>query len=543
MAIFSNDLKDILKKRANKEFGSSEERDDLLTRLAAQPNVKRRAVTWMLFRPDRAIRDSGIRILQKIKDPETVDLFLGECKTKPEAAVRAASGLLFALGIPGVEVRIAQLASSQDPKEKELQGVARRIILDAPVTRSIEPVLWQLASGGTGEERAAYLSRLGTVELDGAALPKWQKLAQDQDKNIREKALETLAARAPAQSVDILVAQLPTASYTTQQALVEALTKASATHGPEFAQRILPLMASGEAQTRSAVLKILLGMGHRRELIKRYINFAKSLAGWARDRALESMKAFEDDLIEPTIELLSDPDEEVRASAMHVAASFDDKRIIPATILLLRDSDWWIRISAVETLGRLADPSAVEPLIGMLGDPDVRWSAVEALGRIGDIRALPHLGKLFADPSPDIRIEVIQSLLHFKHPQVLKVLEQVAQTDPARVVRGRALDVMDEIAKRDHATIEGAEQMKLNAMAARATQGEPRLHQYLIVSRNQAASDFHLSVSQPPMIRVAGKLIRAQGEPFTAEATESMLREMLAHHQLEKFEREQQNDF
>lgn len=543
MAIFSNDLKDILKRLANKEFGSSEERDELLSRLAEQPNVKARDVAWMLFRPDRAIRDSGIRILQRLKDPETVDLFLGECKTKPEAAVRAASGLLFSLGIPGVEARIAQLTASQEPKEKELQGVAKKIILEAPVTKSLEPVLWQLAGSGTGEERAAFLTRLGTLPFDAASVPKWQRLAQDQDRNIREKALETLAVRAPTQSVDILVAQLPTASYTTQQLLVEALTKAAAAHGPEFAQRILPLMASGEASTRSAVLKILLGMGHRRELIKRYITFAKTLAGWARDRALESMKAFENDLIEPTIELLSDPDEEVRASAMHVAASFDDKRIIPATIQLLRDPDWWIRISAVETLGRLGDPSAVEALIPMLGDADVRWSAVEALGRIGDIRALPHLGKLFADPSPDIRIEVIQSLLHFKHPQVMKVLEQVAQTDQSRAVRSRALDVMDEIAKRDHSTIEGSEQMKQNALAARATQGEPRLHQYLIVTRNQGASDFHLSVSLPPIIRVAGKLIRAQGEPFTAEATESMLREVLTEQQLEKFLREQQIDY
>jgi twitching motility protein PilT len=543
MALFSNDLKDILKRLANKEFASSEERDDLLNGLAAQPNVKARDVAWMLFRPDRALRDAGIRILQKLRDPETVDLFLGECKTKPEAAVRAASGLLFSLGIPGAEARIAQLAGSQNPKEKEISAVAKKIILEAPVSKSIEPVLWQLASVGSGEERAAYLARLGTLEFDAAAIPKWQKLAQDADKNIRERALETLAQRAPVQSVDILVAQLPSATYTTQQMLVEALTKAAGGLGPEFAQRILPLMAAGDAQTRSAVLKILLGMGHRRELIKRYIIFSKSLAGWARDRALESMKAFENDLLEPTIELLSDPDEEVRASAMHVAASFEDKRIIPATIQLLKDPDWWIRISAVETLGRLGDPSAVEPLITMLTDQDVRWSAVEALGRIGDVRALPHLGKLFTDPSPDIRIEVIQSLVHFKHPQVLKVLEQVAQTDPARVVRGRALDVIDEIAKRDHSTVQNAEQMKQNALAARATQGEPRLHQYLIVTRNQGASDFHLSVSQPPIIRVAGKLIRAQGEPFTAEVTEAMLREILTELQLEKLLRDQQIDY
>ena len=37
---------------------------------------------------------------------------------------------------------------------------------------------------------------------------------------------------------------------------------------------------------------------------------------------------FGEDLVDPTIELLSDPDEEVRALALVVASSFDDPRII-----------------------------------------------------------------------------------------------------------------------------------------------------------------------------------------------------------------------
>ncbi len=302
-------------------------------------------------------------------------------------------------------------------------------------------------------------------------------------------------------------------------------------------------MAAGEASTRSAVLKILLGMGHRRETVKRYINFSKSLAGWARDRALDSMKAFGEDLIEPTIELLADPDDEVRSSAMVVAGSFDDKRIVPGAIGLLKDPDWWIRITAVETLGRLKDPRAVDPIIALLDDQDVRWSAVEALGRIGDPRSLPHLGKLLADPSADIRVEVIQSLKHFNHPQVLVVLRKVAETDPNRAVRGRALDVAEEIAEREHKEIEGRDELRAKAMTAKTGQNEPALHQYLVVTRNQGASDFHFSVSQPPIIRVAGNLVRGQGEPFTPQVTEMMIRQILTEKQLERLAKEQQLDF
>ncbi len=539
LPLFQSDLKEILKKLVGKEFSTSQERDELLTRLAAVQGLKPKDVVWMLFRPDRALRDAAVTILHKLRDPETVDLFISECKGKPEAAVRAASGILFGLGIPGTEARLIALMASP---EIEIQETVRRIVLEAPITKTLEPLLWQLAAT-SADSRVLYLSRLATADIDEKAIPKWQKLARDPDRSIREKALDTLAVKGWASSVDIFVEQLPTATYSTQQLLVEALTKASAGQGPEFGDRILPLMASGEAATRSAVIKILLGMPNRRELVKRYIVFSKTLAGWARDRALESMKAFGSDLLEPTIELLADFDEDVRASAMIVAGSFDDVRIVPATIGLLKDPDWWIRITAVETLGRLKDVRAVGPIIEALADPEVRWSAVEALGKIGDIRSLPALGKLLADPSPDVRIEIIQALRAFRHPQVLEVLQKVAGSDPNRSVRGRALEIAEEVAAREQTTLTDATGLRNAALSAKSGAGEPKLHTLLVATRNQGASDFHLSVSQPPVVRVASDLLRAQGDPFTAEQTETMLKEILTEAQFERLEKEQQLDF
>src|SRR5262249_36627573 len=59
-------------------------------------------------------------------------------------------------------------------------------------------------------------------------------------------------------------------------------------------------------------------------------------------------------------------------------------------------------------------------------------------------------------------------------------------------------------------------------------------HQYLVDTRNRGASDFHLSVSEPPIVRVAGQLTRAQGEPFTAQQSEAMFREILTDLQRER---------
>jgi twitching motility protein PilT len=545
MALFQSDSKGTLKRLANKEFGSAEERDALLESLGAATDLRARDTIWMLFRPDRAFRDAGAKLLQRLRDPETLAVFVNEAKAKPDAAFRAAAATLFTLGLPGLETELPKLLATPQKETKEsreTQELARRVLLEAPPSRALEPVLWQLAMAGRGEDRVTYLAKLGQFEFDDRALARWQRLVTDPDSLVREKALEVLATRAPMSSIPLFVQHLPLAGYAVQQLLINALTRAAATQPPEFADQLLPLVASGDASTRTAVMKILLGMQDPSAVVKRYIRFTKTLAGFVRDRALESVRAFGNQVIEPTIDLLSDPDESVRAAAIAVASAFEDPRLVPATITLLKDPDWWIRIAAAETLGRAKDPRAVEPLVAALADPDVKWAAVEALGHIADPRALSALGKMLGDPQPNVRIEVMQALRNFNHPQVVIALRQIASNDPDRGVRMRALDLVDEIERRDKTTGDGGA-ARNEALVARSIQGEPRLHTFLITTRNSGASDFHLSVGQPPIVRVAAELLRAQGDPFTPEQTQAMLKEILTQPQWEALERDQQLDF
>lgn len=538
--MFQNDSRDVIRKLNAKEFSSTEERDALLQKLERSEGVRGRDIVWMLFRPDRAIRDTGVRMLQKLREPDTIDLFFTEAKTKPESAVKAAAGLLFGLGLPGLEQKLITAVTSGD---KDAQDLSRKLVLEAPPSKALEPVLWQIAQSGRNDERVAALTRLSSAGVDPASIPRWEKLARDTEGAVRDRVLELLAERAPDRSIDLLVEMLPVAGYTTQQKIVEALSSAAGAGGVEFARRLLPLVASGEAGTRSAVLKILMGVPDRRAIIREYISFSKTLAGWARDRALDSMKAFGGDLVDPIIELLSDRDDEVRSAAMVVAGTFDDPRVVPATISMMKDPDWWIRINAVETLGRLRDPRAVEPLIAALDDPDTRWAAVEALGRIADPRALPALGKMLSDPQPDVRIEILQALVHFDHPQVPQAIQKTAASDPSRAVRARALDLAQEIATRKQTPIADEAGLRTAALTAKAGQGEPKLHSFLVATRNQGASDFHLSPGQPPIIRMAAELMRAQAPPVEAETTKAMLREILTDAQWEKLEAERQLDF
>ncbi|HEX8620077.1 MAG TPA: PilT/PilU family type 4a pilus ATPase [Thermoanaerobaculia bacterium] len=545
MALFSSESKDILKRLANKEFSTAEERDELLNRIGSMQDVRVRDVMWMLFRPDRTYRDAAAKLLQRLRDPETVSVFVSEAKGKPEAAFRAGAAVLFSPPLPGIDAELVRLLAppAKETKETfEVQEMVRRLVLEAPPTRALEPLLWQLATTGAEDDRVAFLTKLGTHDLDDKAIPRWQRLAQDSNPAIRDKALEVLAARAPMSSIPLFVQQLPQAGYSVQQLLIDALTRAAASQPPQIMDLLLPLVASGDASTRTAVLNILLRMPNTHEVVKRYIRFTKTIAGFARDRALESLRVFGPQIIEPAIELLSDPDDELRAAAIAVAGTFEDPRLVPATITLLKDPDWWIRIAAAETLGRIRDPRSVEPLVAALADPDVKWAAVEALGRIADPRALPALGRMLGAPPPAVRSEVMQALQNFKHPQVTQALTQIATHDAERTVRMRAVDILEQIEKRDNRGDDVA-RVRNEALAARSVQGEPKLHTFLISTRNSGASDFHLAVGQPPIVRMAADLLRAQGEPFTPEQTEAMLREILTPPQWEILEKEQQLDF
>ncbi|HEU4521214.1 MAG TPA: PilT/PilU family type 4a pilus ATPase [Thermoanaerobaculia bacterium] len=546
MALFQSDSKDAIKRLSNKEFGSVEERDQLLAVLASAPGLKARDVMWMLFRPDRAIRDAGLAALQRLRDPETVDAFLMESRGKPEAAMRGAVIAFSALGLTGVEPRLAQLLAPQpkDTKElREVQETARRLLLELPMTKALEPVLWQqLETAATTADKAPILARLATAPFDERQAQRWQRLAADRDEAIYSRALEVLA-KSPSPPVALFVERLATAGYATQQFLIEALTRAASTAGPEFIDQLLPLMASGDPATRTAVMKILLSLGQPKLVIRKYIQFAKGLAPFIRERVLDSLRAFGNDLVEPVIELLSDAEEDIRGVAVSVASGFDDPRIVPATLGLLKDPDWWIRIAAIDTLGKLKDPRAVDALVAALADPDLKWSAVEALGRIHDNRSLNALGRMLGDPQPDVRIEVMQALRHFDHPQVTQALMKIAAGDPERVVRTRAIDILDEMAKSKEQPAEGMDAVRAQALAVRAAQGEKRLNSLLIATRNQGASDFHLAVGQPPIVRMAADLLRVQGEPFKAEETEAMLREILTEGQQQTLDTTHQLDF
>jgi HEAT repeat protein len=74
-----------------------------------------------------------------------------------------------------------------------------------------------------------------------------------------------------------------------------------------------------------------------------------------------------------------------------------DEERLAYFVRMLGDDIWINRWKAAESLGRMGNSGAVEPLIDTLWDDDsrVRLKAAWALGRIGDGRALLPLKRLY----------------------------------------------------------------------------------------------------------------------------------------------------
>ncbi|MCJ7444483.1 MAG: HEAT repeat domain-containing protein [Methanotrichaceae archaeon] len=76
-------------------------------------------------------------------------------------------------------------------------------------------------------------------------------------------------------------------------------------------------------------------------------------------------------------------------------------------IQALKDENVWVRSIAAESLGKLNDTRAFDPLTQSLNDEEedsqVRWSAAYALGKLGDHKAIDPLIQASKDEDKSVQ--------------------------------------------------------------------------------------------------------------------------------------------
>jgi hypothetical protein len=222
LPLFTSSLQDALAKLARREYTSEEERNSLLKTVFESQNIKPKDAVWMAFRPEKFLRDASVRVLRRLRTTETAGVFVAESRDKNEASLRVATEILFGLRIPRIEDYLMQLLNAEDEAVRE---ATRRLVMAAPASKSLEALFWKLVETGQPDDRAIFLERLATLEVNASALTRWTELAADNQPQVRAVALRFLADNCPQAAIDQIVDNLPRVDYATQQHLIDALAK------------------------------------------------------------------------------------------------------------------------------------------------------------------------------------------------------------------------------------------------------------------------------------------------------------------------------
>ncbi|MFO0926968.1 MAG: trypsin-like peptidase domain-containing protein [Gemmataceae bacterium] len=136
-----------------------------------------------------------------------------------------------------------------------------------------------------------------------------------------------------------------------------------------------------------------------------------------------------------------------KAECLRALAVWGDRDCVPAILPLLEDSSSLVRVEAINTLGKLDDERAIDPIAKRLTDPPTRHVAGQALRRFGakaERAVLPHLDNadLF------VRMEVCNILKEIGTEQSRPALQKTAAGDANRVVQSVAAAALRAITAR-----------------------------------------------------------------------------------------------
>jgi len=107
---------------------------------------------------------------------------------------------------------------------------------------------------------------------------------------------------------------------------------------------------------------------------------------------------------------------------------------------------------AAETLGKIGDKRAVEPLMDVLRtseEPGLLEAAAEALGRLRDERAVHALQGVLKRGTLAVRMNAVDALGEIGGDEAIRALHEVAANDPSSGVRQEATSVLRRLAAQD----------------------------------------------------------------------------------------------
>jgi len=519
--------------KANQGTWKDEGEKRALCKELDEAQLSAKASRPLLFSRDAQIRQVGIDAWMSRATPQDVQGLITEMGSQPRHIQAFLSRFFGRLPAQVMDSVVGGLIDSHDAQQValgwqlalELTGEVgthflRRAVQDASPTRQLAALRRLVAESG---------AEANTEILLGAA--------QGPNGPLAACAIAHLALSSDPRVMEIMLHAASQEDAQMRGHAVRYLEDQAKGDPARTRARMLELLGQGEDESRHMAVKVLFTTGESTEVLGHILKFACGLTGWLRTRIVETLQTFGEGILQSSLALLSHETEQVRTMALILAERFDDPRIVGPVCGLLDDEDWWIGMSACDTLGRLKDERTIPHLVKALERDSLRWAAVEALSQFNSPKVVKPLAGQLRDPRPEVRLEVVKALAAFPKAQVLKLIQQVGRKDPDPAVRGRCHEVARTLAER----------LGLEVVAPQlpAFDGDdvPVIDRLLSKARERRASDLHITVDEPPFLRVAGELKRMPDEEVIgADQANTLLRGLLSPGQTTILDEEGQVD-
>ena len=529
---FVSEKKTILQKLRAHQWTSAAELEEFLAKLG-ETELTLEEVLWMLLDNDR-LRQFALSAIPKIADPERNNKLIQFSKGKPEKARQFLLQILAQLNGAALGRLLRIYANNKD---EYVRTVALDLLPKIDQEQGL-PIGFQLLRDEVPALRTRALSYL-VATGQPQALFSCSGLFHDPEEEIRLKAVQVFTTHRDERTVPILLKMVRQETGRVQAASIQALVNQIKEDPEKYDNEIIQLLSDSSPLVRKVPAQFLAQTDPKKAMRKFLLMFRDSF-GWIRERALRSLKEASNQFVQGIVALMEDPDPEVSGLAENIGVGLEDPRAVPSLIRLLGSGDWWYRYSAAETLARIKDPRALQPLLEMLNSAENRLFAIEALGILKDPKALQALTKLIPTSSQEELLEIIEAFRKIGHPGVAPYLKMLSEKG-SEYVRTKAASALEEIAGTS-VKREAKAEAKVDAVDLKSVP-VPKVHHFLQNAISMEASDFHMAVGNRPTVRIHGQLIPLDYPVISAVESQRMLVEILGESQMNELSTKRNVDF
>jgi len=236
-----------------------------------------------------------------------------------------------------------------------------------------------------------------------------QSTLKDPNKRVRAAALQAIAGMSGAIDPGQIAPMLKDVELEVQNLAVEILCKSA---HPETIDHLVEVLKDESEYARRAAVEVLNEIGDESS-VKDLLQAIKDDDWWVRSRAADALgKIGGPRVINAALSLVNDRDQEIRRTAIEIINQTRDERAVNHLIEATRDPDWWVSERAVDALGAMASRKALPRLLEMIqSSPKSVPTVVRALGKIADPRALEPVLGVLGRPETDVLIEATVALV------------------------------------------------------------------------------------------------------------------------------------